>query len=118
MSEIVLTGHFWTRGEAGRRAGMSHHELIVHRGVLRLGGHWLDEVYCAFQFNDNGLREDVTAVVEVLDSHFDPATIIDWLVRPHPSLATLSPLHWLDGGRSLDTVLRAARELVKNPPPA
>ncbi len=118
MSEVVLTGHFWTRGEAARRAVMSPHELLVHRGLLRLGGTWLEEVYCAFQFNEHGVREDVAAVVEVLEAHLDAATIADWIVRPNPGLATLSPLSWLDGGRSLDTALKVARALVADHPPA
>ncbi len=117
MSEVVLTGHFWTRGEAARRAVMSPHELLVHPGLLRLGGDWLEEVYCAYQFNEHGVREDIAAVVEILAPHLDAATITDWMVRPNPRLATLSPLNWLDGNRSLDTVRNVAHALVEDRPP-
>jgi hypothetical protein len=109
MSEVVLTGHFWTRDEAARRAVMSTHELQVHPGLIRLGGDWLEEVYCSFQFNEHGVREDIASVVEILARRLDPGAVADWMVRPNPDLATLSPLNWLNGGRSPETVRKVAR---------
>ncbi|MGD2052248.1 MAG: hypothetical protein PVI35_07215 [Acidimicrobiia bacterium] len=112
MSEVVLTGHFWTRGEAARRAVMSTHELQIHPGLIRLGGTWLEEVYCAFQFDEHGVRDDIASVVEILARRLDPAAVADWIVRPNPDLATLSPLNWLNGGRSPEAVRKVARAVA------
>jgi hypothetical protein len=65
---------------------------------LRIGGTWLEEVYCEFQFDDHGIRPDLGGVIRSLSSEFDDIVIADWLARPNDRLDGVAPLRWLETG--------------------
>jgi hypothetical protein len=104
----VLVGHFLTRKQAARRAGIAPWEVVDRPDLLRIGGTWLEEVYFAFQFDTAGVRQSLGMVVAHLRRMFDDEAIADWLVRPHSSLSTTPPLAWLASGGSSDGALAAA----------
>lgn len=81
MSSIVLKGPFLDRATAARLSGIEPRELRIRPDVLRIGGRHLPEVYFAFQFDDDGLRPDLAAVVRRLRSEFDDEQIADYLAR-------------------------------------
>jgi hypothetical protein len=108
--QLVLVGPFYTRREAVEHSGLSPGELLSHPGILRMGGSVaLQEVYAAFQFGPNGLREDVAAVVSAFGAHEDPLVVCDWMNRPNPALGNKAPLRFLDEGGRLPRVVAAAR---------
>lgn len=109
MIERVLQGPFLTRTQAARRAGVAKHVLPDRPDLLHLGGEFLEEVYFDFQFNGHGVRPDVGHVVSALRHRCSDEAIADWLVRSNTQLNGSSPLSVLDGTRSVDRVLRAAR---------
>ena len=108
MAESVLLGPFLTRRQAAQMAGVDAVSLVTRRDVLRIGGRSLEEVYFAFQFGPSGVRSDVCSIVASLTTDWDHLTIAHWLSRGNNKLDGLSPLVWLDGGRDVSQVLRAA----------
>lgn len=107
MTERVLQGPFLTRVQAARRAGVPT-DILVHRpDLLRIGGGWLEEVYCAFQFDDLGVRPDLGSIVVTLRHAYTDIEIADWLVRPNPQLNNTPPLAFLNRGGALERVLAA-----------
>ena len=108
MTERVLTGPFLTRAAAASEAGMRGWALLARPDLLRVTSHWLPEAYFEFQFDASGIRADVGAVVRALKADYDDLAIADWLVTPNPLLATMTPLGWLDAGRSVRRVLEVA----------
>lgn len=109
MAGSVLMGPFLTRTEAARAAGVAPLDLVVRRDVLRIGGRSLEEVYFAFQFSKTGgVRSDVSSVVAQLAAEWDHLTIAHWMGRPNSKLDSMSPLAWLDGGREVAHVVKAA----------
>lgn len=109
MTERVLLGPFLTRAAAAYQADLHGRALPARPDLLRVTSIWLPEAYFEFQFGDAGIRPDVAEVVQALKIDHDDITIADWLARPHPLLATMSPLGWLDAGRSVRKVLEAAQ---------
>jgi hypothetical protein len=107
MSDIVLVGPFWTRSEAASYLGISGGDLRQRTDVLRVGGHWLEETYPAFQFRDGDVRHEVAAILEEAGDELTGAAIADWLSRANPMLGTMSPIAWFDAGLSLKTALTA-----------
>ncbi|HSJ71464.1 MAG TPA: hypothetical protein VLA29_07475 [Acidimicrobiia bacterium] len=65
-------------------------------------------MYFAFQFDGTGIRRDLGRVVQRLHRNYDDVTIADWLARPNPALAHLSPLEWARGGLDPSKLLTAA----------
>jgi len=108
MTERVLTGPFLTRASAALEANLRGRALLARHDLLRVTSHWLPEAYFEFQFDASGIRTDVAEVVRSLKADYDDLAIADWLVTPNPLLATMTPLGWLDAGRSLRRVLAAA----------
>ena len=107
--ELILVGPFYTRREAARHSGMSPHELLTHPGILRMGGPIsIQEVYAGFQFGNDGLREDLAAVVEAFGADADHWAVCDWITRPNQQLAGKSPLSYLNEGGRLPRVVAAA----------
>lgn len=104
----VLVGHFLTRNQVARRAGIATTEVLDRPDLLRIGGTWLEEVYFAFQLDKAGVRQSLGIVVAQLRRVFDDEAIADWLVRPHRDLSTTSPLVWLASGGSSDRATAAA----------
>ena len=109
LSGPILVGHFLTRRQAARRAGVASGEVVDRPDLLRVGGTWLEEVYFAFQFDAGGVRQSLGIVVAHLRRVFDDEDIADWLVRPHPELSTTTPLVWLASGGSPDHVTTASQ---------
>ena len=109
MIGTLLSGPFLTRAEAAARGSIDAMALASRQDVLRLPGHHLEETYPAFQFDRAGLRPDVASIVGALAPDWDQLSIADWLVRPSPDLSALSPLAWLQAGRSPQAVLDAAQ---------
>ncbi len=109
MTERVLLGPFLTRAAAANRADLRGRALPARPDLLRVTSIWLPEAYFEFQFGAAGIRPDVAEVVRALKADHNDIAIADWLVRPHPLLATMSPLGWLDAGRSARKVLEAAQ---------
>jgi len=108
MTERVLIGPFLTRAAAALEADLRGRALLARPDLLRVTSHWLPEAYFEFQFGEAGIRPDVAEVVRALKSDHDDLTIADWLATPQPQLATMTPLGWLDAGRSVRRVLDAA----------
>ena len=81
MSTIVLKGPFIDRATAAQRSGIDPQELRIRPDVLRIGGRYLPEVYFAFQFDDDGLRLDLAAIVRRLRAEFEDEEIADYLAR-------------------------------------
>jgi len=109
-SEHILVGPFFTRREAVGHSGLSPNDLLAHPGVLHLGGPIaLQEVYAGFQFNGEGLRDDLTAVIEAWGSDADPWQVCDWITRPNDGLGGKSPLGYLDEVGHLDRVVALIR---------
>ncbi len=108
MISTLLNGPFLTRAEAAARGGIDPRALAARQDVLRLPGRHLEETYFAFQFDRSGLRPEIAAIVGALAPDWDQLSIADWLVRPSQDLSALSPLTWLEAGRSPQAVLDAA----------
>lgn len=108
MIDTLLSGPFLTRAEAAARSSVDPAALSTRQDVLRLPGVHLEETYPAFQFDRHGLRPEITAVVGALAPDWDQLSIADWLVRPSQDLSALSPLAWLEAGRSPQAVIDAA----------
>jgi hypothetical protein len=81
VSTIVLKGPFLDRATAAHRSGIDPQELRLRPDVLRIGGRSLPEVYFAFQFDDEGLRPDLAAIVRRLRAEFEDEEIADYLAR-------------------------------------
>ncbi len=82
-----MVGPCFTRREAVSHSVLSPNELLGHPGVLHLGGPMaLQEVYAGFQFNGEGLRIDLTAVVEAWGPDADHWQVCDWITRPNDEL--------------------------------
>lgn len=108
MTERIFLGHFLTRIEAARRAGVSREEVLHRPDLLRIGGTWLEEVYFAFQFNAHGIRPELGSIVRSLRDQFDDIAIADWLARPNDRLSDYTPLRWLATGGGESPVADAA----------
>jgi hypothetical protein len=76
---------------------------------LRLGGRFLEEVYCEFQFGPHGVLRDLGSVVRILRRDHDDEAVADWLTRPNESLGGLTPHDWLQAGDEVARVIDAAR---------
>lgn len=113
MTERILQGPFLTRRQAARKAGVDPHFLPDRPDLIHLGGHWLEEVYCAFQFDDNGIDRSLGQVVQVLHKRHGDEAIADWLVRPNRALHGSCPLDYLAGSGTVEGVLAAA---IESPP--
>jgi hypothetical protein len=117
MTERVLIGHFLTRQQAARRAGIPSQELVLRPDLLHIGGRWLPEVYFEFQFSERGVHPRLGRVVQMLRRRFADVAIADWLSRPNRELDGASPLRWLAAGRDparLDNAAACAGELTDN----
>jgi hypothetical protein len=108
MSDHVLLGPFLTRAQAARWAGAVAASLPHRPDLLRIPGP-LGEAYFAFQFDEFGVRPDLSRVVRSLHGHVSDVAVASWLVEPNPALDNSSPLGWLNGGGSGDRVLEAAQ---------
>ena len=118
MSEHILVGPFFTRGEVARRLGVPP-EVVRHRpDLLRVESRWLPEVYFAFQFDGGKVRRDVGSVVMSLHSEGEDLDIADWLVRPNADLLGVSPLGALHAGIAPERVVRAMDSAARRPPHA
>ncbi len=111
MIDTLLAGPFLTRSEAAARLGIAADALACRRDVLRLPGHHLEETYFAFQFDRNGLRPDVAAVVAALAGRWDEVSIADWLVRTNSHLSAMSPLAWIEAGRGPQAIIETAHRI-------
>lgn len=107
-TQRVLVGHFLTREEAAERAGISADEVVSRPDLLRLGGKWLEEVYFEFQFDEHGIRPDISDLVRDLHREYDDIEIADWLAHPNPELNGYTPLRWRAGGWDPRRISRAA----------
>jgi hypothetical protein len=110
MIGTLLSGPFLTRAEAAARGGLDATTLASRQDVLRLPGRHLEETYPAFQFDRGGLRPEIASIVGTLAPDWDQLSIADWLVRPSQELSALSPLAWLQAGRSSQAVIDAAEQ--------
>ena len=71
----------------------------MHRpDLLRIGGHWLEEVYFAFQFDHGGINRDLGSVVLSLRGDYNDIEIADWLAQPNCDLGQQTPLRWCQTG--------------------
>ncbi len=103
-----MIGPFLTRRQAVQRSRLSPEELLDHPGVLHLGGPaCYQEVYAGFQFDSEGLREDLAAVVEAFGPRRDPWAVCDWITRPNLQLGGRTPLAFLDEDGRLPRVVAA-----------
>jgi len=106
----ILQGPFLTRAQAARRARVPS-RLVRHRpDLLRVDGRWLQEAYFAFQFDRQGVRPELGAVVQDLKREYPDIAIADWLVRPSQLLGYSTPLKYLKGGGTVEKVLAASAD--------
>lgn len=112
----IIQGPLLTRKEAARRAGIDPRLLPDRPDLIHLGGQWLEEVYCAFQFDDHGVRPDVGLVVQSLKPAHADEVLADWMARPNPDLNGISPLDYLSGAGSPGRVLDAASHFAPDVP--
>jgi hypothetical protein len=99
-----------TRAQAARRARVPS-GLVLHRpDLLRVEGRWLQEAYFAFQFDRQGVRPELGALVQDLKREYADIAIADWLVRPSQLLGYSTPLKYLRSGGAVDRVLAASAD--------
>jgi hypothetical protein len=104
----ILQGPFLTRAQAARRARVPS-GLVLHRpDLLRVEGRWLQEAYFAFQFDLQGVRPELGAVVQDLKREYPDIAIADWLVRPSQLLGYSTPLKYLKSGGAVEKVMAAS----------
>lgn len=115
MTERILVGHFLTRAEAARRAGIPRAELPRRPDLLRIGGNSLEEVYFEFQFDEHGIKPGLGMVVRMLREEFDDITIADWLARPNIHLGDRTPLRWVAAGGDPYDLEDAAKKFGPQP---
>ena len=103
---------------AGERLGgvtaVRVRQMIRERTLyaLRLGGRWKVPL---FQFGEDGLVPNITAVNRVLPPTLDAVSVLRWYTHPDPELEApggeiLSPLEWLRAGREPSPVVELARD--------
>lgn len=106
-----------TERQFARRAGLSVESVRRHRCIPRIGSRLgLGSAYPAFMLDDHGLRVDVAFVALLLRRRVDDLDACDWLVRPTPALADVSPLVWIGDGQSMERVLAALPKPTKTLP--
>jgi hypothetical protein len=110
VTEHILVGHFLLRSEAAQRAGITKDELVQRPDLLRIGGTWLEEVYFEFQFDQSGIRRNLSTIVRELRGSFDDLAIAEWLACPNEVLAGATPLRRALTGAGESTLFRAAAE--------
>ena len=110
MTGRILQGPFLTRAQVARRARVPS-GLVLHRpDLLRVEGRWLQEAYFAFQFDRQGVRPELGAVVQDLKREYPDIAIADWLVRPSQLLGYSTPVKYLKSGGTVDRVLAASAD--------
>ncbi len=87
---------------AARGSVREHDFLLRIDGLLSL-----EPVYPAFQLDGDVVRADMAWLVTLLKKSMSDLTACDWIVRPNPALAGLSPLDWLNRGLGLEETARA-----------
>lgn len=114
----MFLGPFLTRSQVARLLGLSPEDVALHPDLIRLRGLWLEEVYFAFQFEDDGLNVPMARLVRTLKSRWDDETIADWLVKPDPTLGHACPLDRVRRGGRLSGVGAAGKPEADEPPPS
>ena len=72
-----------------------------------------------FQFERRLVIPGLAQVLKALPSDLFPLDVVDWFVLPDPELQSdsdaspLSPREWLMSGRTIETVVRIARDLTR-----
>ena len=86
-------------------------DVVADQRLLRLG-HPIafEEVYPAFQFDDDGIRWELEPLLPILRRRMGDHQVADWLIRSNPAFAYRSPLDWLAVTKSLQPVLDALPE--------
>lgn len=112
MIGLVLVGHFLTRSQAARAAGVSKIEISLRPDLLRIGGVWAEEVYFAWQFCSNGVDPVVGRVIRLLKGEAEDAWIADWMCRSQPDLRGLTPLVWLASTGDAEAAVLACKKAV------
>jgi hypothetical protein len=104
----VLLGPFLTERELERRVHAARGSVRGHDFLLRIGGLLaLEPAYPAFQLDGDVVRADMAWLVTLLKKRMSDLTACDWIVRPNPELAGLTPLEWLNRGLALEETARA-----------
>jgi len=104
----ILLGPCLTERELERRVHAAHGSVRGHEFLLRIGGLLsLEPAYPAFQLDGEVVRADMAWLVTLLKKHMSDLTACDWIVRPNPELANLTPLEWLNRGLGLEETARA-----------
>ena len=103
---LALLGPLLTEREFARRAGLTRTSVREHRCIPRIGSPiGIGAAYPAFMLDATGLRLDVAFVTLLLRRRVTDLEACDWLVRPHPQLSNLAPLHWIGIGEALEAVI-------------
>lgn len=104
----VLLGPCLTERELERRVHAAAGSVRGHDFLLRVGGRLsLEPAYPAFQLDGDVVRADMAWLVTLLKKHMSDLAACDWIVRPNPTLAGLTPLEWLNRGLGLEETARA-----------
>lgn len=67
----------------------------------------LGPAYPAFQFDAGGQTRETAFLAPLLIRRVSHEQAIDWLLRPHPLLALMSPFHWLRSDLDVRRVIAA-----------
>jgi hypothetical protein len=95
-TEIVSIGHFLTRAEAARAAGVPSRVLAAMNGLVRLAGRYsIQEVYPAFMFEEH---LDAFRDIVARFNGTDPWLILGWLHQGRSELGGRSPAAWICDG--------------------
>jgi len=105
---LTLFGPFLTASEAAARVGGRRALESKRRSLLRidcpLG---LGSAYPAFQFDAGGQTRETAFLAPLLVRRVSHEEAIDWLLRPHPLLAMMSPFRWLGDDLDVRRVIAA-----------
>ncbi len=108
----VLRGHYLTRSEAARRAGLTAAELSTLDGLVRIDGPFpsCEEAYPDFQFaRGGGIVPGLRDVVNAVEGSLDCLSLAAFLTAAHPHLGGASIVEELCTGCGADTVIETLR---------
>ena len=100
---VTLYGPFLTGRQVAARIGhpaASRRSLLYLDCVVGIG-----RAYPAFQFDDRGQTREAAFLAPLLIRRVSHEEACDWLLRPHPWLAHLSPIAWLAADRDVQRVI-------------
>lgn len=101
---VTLHGPFLTarqtEARVGRRLAAFGHSLLCVESAIGVGS-----AFPEFQFGDGGQTREVAFLAPLLTRRVSHEEACDWLMRPNPMLANLTPISWLAADGDVHPVL-------------